>query len=189
MKKRFYICIALLLCACFATTSASALVTDGRDGGVVRRGYYYNGQVSFQLPSTAWVQDSAVAYNDSDEIILKGAADVNGFIPSLMILISDSPWNTDAEFEELETSGESIRVANQNYTINGMDVHYDCYLSCDESGRMGLDYLLFFNYGDYSVTLYYYTFASTRSIPDELPKLDEMAASFEIAQPVSGGTT
>lgn len=118
MKKRFYICIALLLCACFATTSASALVTDGRDGGVVRRGYYYNGQVSFQLPSTAWVQDSAVAYNDSDEIILKGAADVNGFIPSLMILISDSPWNMDAEFEELETSGESIRVANQNYTIN-----------------------------------------------------------------------
>ena len=47
---------------------------------------------------------------------------------------------------------------------------------------MGLDYLIWFNYGDYGVTIYYYTFAATRSIPDDLPALDEVVASFTIGQ-------
>lgn len=182
MKKTICAMLALILCVGFAF-SASALEINGSRGakGTIRRGYYYNGNVSFQLPNTAWTEESCIGYDDYDEITLVGPADVNGFIPSLVVYINDQAWDMDADFQDMG-SGNCIRVANQNFIINDdMKAHYDCYINSADSGsRMEIDYIIWFNCGERGVMLHYYTFSSTRSIPDDLPALDDTMTSFTI---------
>lgn len=182
MKRTFCAFFALILCLSFAF-SASALEINGSRGakGTIRRGYYYNGNVSFMLPNTAWTEDSCIGYDDYDQIDLIGPADVNGFIPSLEVYINEQPWDMDAEFQDMG-SGNCIRVANQNFVL-GEDIraHYDCYInSADNGSRMEIDYIIWFNCGERGVMLHYYSFSSTRSIPDDLPALDETVGSFKI---------
>lgn len=182
--KKIALLLALVLCVGVACP-AGALVIEGAAGagGNIRRGYYYNGKVSFKLPGAAWTQDYSVAYSDFDEINLSGTADVNGFIPGLYIQIEDTPWDMDAEFEEFISGDGVIRTANQTYRLgDDLRAHYDCYLGEEEDGRMGLNYLIWFNCGEYGVVLYYYTFAATRSIPDDLPALDDVVRSFAISE-------
>lgn len=182
MKRTFCAFLALILCMGVAF-SASALEINGSRGakGTIRRGYYYNGNVSFMLPNTAWTEDSCIGYDDYDQIDLIGPADVNGFIPSLEVYINEQPWDMDAEFQDMG-SGNCIRVANQNFVL-GEDIraHYDCYInSADNGSRMEIDYIIWFNCGERGVMLHYYSFSSTRSIPDDLPALDETVGSFKI---------
>ena len=182
MKRTFCAFLALILCLSFAF-SASALEINGSRGakGTIRRGYYYNGNVSFMLPNTAWTEDSCIGYDDYDQIDLIGPADVNGFIPSLEVYINEQPWDMDAEFQDMG-SGNCIRVANQNFVLGeDIRVHYDCYInSADNGSRMEIDYIIWFNCGERGVMLHYYSFSSTRSIPDDLPALDETVGSFKI---------
>lgn len=180
MKKRFCVVLALLMCVMMFASSASALVIDGSNSGAVRRGIYYNGDLSIAIPASGWEEVSAVSYKDYDEIYFQGTADVNGFIPGIMMRVYDSPWDMDAEFSGLDISGSNIRVVNQNFTVDGKRVHYDCYFS-NGNGRMELDYMASFNVGDYGILLYYYSFSATRSIPDDLPMLDDMIDSVTIA--------
>ena len=183
MKRQLALLLTLLMCVGIGCPAGALEINGARGaGGTVRRGYYYNGNVSFKLPGAAWTESSAVAYDDHDEILLSGTADVNGFIPSMYIQINSETWDIDAGFEDIGIAN-SIRVANQTFTVNDeIRAHYDCYLENDTDGRMGLDYLIWFNCGDYGVAIYYYTFAATRSIPDDLPALDDVVASFTIGQ-------
>ena len=181
MKKIISVLLALVLCMGLVG-SASALEINGARGakGTVRRGYYYNGSVSFQLPGTAWTEQSAIAYDGYDEIELIGTADVNGFIPAMTVYINDQTWDMEADFEDMG-SGDYIRVANQNFTVGGeINAHYDCYLDNSDNGRMGIDYIIWFNCGERGVMLHYYSFSSTRSIPDDLPALDDTVSTFKI---------
>ena len=166
MKRKLALLLTLLMCVGIGCPAGALEINGARGaGGTVRRGYYYNGNVSFKLPGAAWTESSAAAYDDHDEI-----------------QINSETWDIDAGFEDIGIAN-SIRVANQTFTVNDeIRAHYDCYLENDTDGRMGLDYLIWFNCGDYGVAIYYYTFAATRSVPDDLPALDDVGASFTIGQ-------
>lgn len=184
MKNKAVVLLALLLCLSLAASAASAL-SIGSGRGEIRRGVYYNGNVSFPLPSTAWTEVSALAYSDYDEIELAGPTDVNGFYPCLDVRIHDTPWDMEGEFGEMSfNNSDYVRVANQTFSVGdaGLLAHYDCYLDSLDNGRMEFDYQIRFNCGDYGVSLYYYTFSSTRSIPDDLPALDGIVTAFSIDQ-------
>ena len=187
MKKTFVrTFLAVLLCLSLVPmTSAMALKASG--SGIVRRGYFEDSGISFQIPSS-FSLDGVDVGSEKDVITFSGPKDINGFIPKITVTVHETEYDLDTasvddveSYIENELNGSNVlNLIDEKIAGSSGDMLRRVFFYNVEDGRMGIVYMYQLNLGGYGATYAYQAYTATRTLPSDLADLPDLIKNFTI---------